>query len=40
MSLAEFWARLYGEDSDLNAPYPAAYAYAFQTVAPYLTSTY
>ncbi|TXN40439.1 hypothetical protein FV232_06960 [Methylobacterium sp. WL30] len=36
MNLAEFWGHLYGEDSDLNASYPAAYAYSFQAVAPYL----
>jgi hypothetical protein len=40
MSLAEFWGYLYGDRSDLNAPYPAAYAYAFQAVAQYLTSTH
>ncbi|MCJ2106780.1 hypothetical protein MKK70_15640 [Methylobacterium sp. E-041] len=40
MNLAEFWGHLYGEHSNLYAPYPAAYAYAFQTVAPYLTSTH
>ena len=38
MNLAEFWGHLYGEHSDLHSPYPAAYAYSFQAVAPCLTS--